>query len=253
MSKLTLIEKTIITNSLADLRTRKDWTLKEQCILFKIVQGLCPFMEMIKKDAFNALKYSDIDVSHIPNKYTFTRTELINIGFSAANFARDIDVTSDLLLEKKIKTSHPDIAACDESFAKAHWFNNIFYNKKEQKVEIIVNELILKIIMYFFKYTYLDLSQIVNIKSQYAFNIYVAIKMEIDYKKQTAYKYEISVDEFRESFDLIDKYRSINMLKKRALDIIKSEINEHTDLNLDYELSKDGARSFNTIIFNFSY
>lgn len=251
MTRDSLLDKILVTNPISDLKTRKGWTIKEQVILLKIMDELKPYMEMVKKIDYDNINFYDINVDSIPNSFFFSRKDLVDAGFNSRNFSRDIDEVTDLLLQKNIKTSHPEAINCHESFAKGSWFNTFYYSKKEQKVTVELNKLTLKLLVYFFRYSYLDLTRLINIKSLYAFNMYIAIKMEIDSKKNCK-EYIISIDDFRDAFDLQDKYRSVNMLEKRSLSFIKQEINEHTDLNIDYKLIKEG-RSYNKIKFFFDY
>lgn len=251
MTRDSLLDKILVTNPISDLKTRKGWTIKEQVILLKIMDELKPYMEMVKKIEYDNLNFYDIDVDSIPNSFSFSRKDLVDAGFNPRNFSRDIDEVTDLLLQKNIKTSHPEAINCHESFAKGSWFNTFYYSKKEQKVTVELNKLTLKLLVYFFRYSYLDITRLINIKSLYAFNMYIAIKMEIDSKKNCK-EYVISIDDFRDAFDLQDKYRSVNMLEKRSLSFIKQEINEHTDLHIDYKLIKEG-RSYNKIKFFFDY
>ena len=76
--------------------------------------------------------------------------------------------------------------------------------------------------------------------------------MDLDSSKGRCKKYIISLSDFRDSFDLNDKYRSTNMLKKKVLDLIVNHINEHTDINISYNLIKEG-RAYTKIEFSFDY
>ena len=62
----------------------------------------------------------------------------------------------------------------------------------------------------------------------------------------------IILSEFKERLGLSNKYEKIAHFKEYVLEVIKKEINKYTDINLDYELIKEG-RSFTKIKFNFDY
>ena len=53
---------------------------------------------------------------------------------------------------------------------------------------------------------------------------------------------EISLEEFRRMMKIEDKYKQVKDLKKRVLEPAKRQINERTDINIDYELIKQGRR-----------
>ena len=250
---LKLSDRIGITNILSDLKTKKIWTLSEQKILLLIMQKLNPYMKMISKTDFGQLKFYDINIEQLPTTFKFNRTDLIKIGFEPKHFARKIDEVTDLLLDKKIRTSHPEVMGCHESFAKANWFTGAFYNKKNQEVDIEVHPLALKMLSYFFKYSYIKIQNIADIKNVYALNIYIAIKIEIDSRRKSNIRsYDIYIDDFRHAFNIENKYKSIHMLKSRILDSVVREISKYTDILLSYELIKEG-RSFTKIKFTFDY
>jgi len=53
---------------------------------------------------------------------------------------------------------------------------------------------------------------------------------------------EISLEEFKRMMKIEDKYKQVKDLKKRVLEPAKRQINERTDINIDYELIKQGRR-----------
>ena len=253
MKILNLSKKIGITNILSDLKTKKIWTVYEQKVLLLIIKKLNPYMKMISREDFENINFYNIDVDEIPTTFTFNRSDLIKVGFEPKHFSRKIDEVTDLLLDKKIKTSHPEVLDCHESFAKANWFSNAYYNKKTQKIDLIISPLALKMLIYFSKYSYIGIEHIANINNVYALNVYMAIKMEIDSKyKRNIKEYCIYLDDFRNAFNIKNRYKSTNMLKNRVLSPLVVKISENTDLNLSYKLIKEG-RSFSKIMFYFDY
>ena len=254
MRDLSLTQRVGITNIITDLRTKKTWSIYETKILLLVFKKLNKDMKMISRNEYALLDFHNVDISGISNKVEFSRHELINVlNISSKNFSREIDKITDSIMEKRIKTTHPDISDCHESFEKAYWFPKASYSKKDCKVTLFIDDLALKMLMYFIKYSYVDFEFISNIKNIYSLNIYLLIKMELDSKRKLNIKnMDIDILEFKEHFNLSNKYRSSYMLKQKVLDIIKQEINEHTDISLDYNLKKEG-RSFTKIQFIFDY
>ena len=241
-----------ITNNFSAIRTKKGWSRLEQIILYTLTKSIQYDLSQIKKNEFTSYEMVDINVSNINSKIKLDRKDLILMGFDKKKFSREIREVSNSLLDKKIITSHPERVGCNDSFAMANWFNSFFYDKKTGYLDVEINEYALRLLKYFFKYSKINPNNIMNLKSTYSFNIYVAVKVDIDSSKGKCKQYTVSLSEFRDSFDLNDKYRSINMLKKKVLDLIAINITEYTDLNLNYELEKNG-RSYNNIKFNFDY
>jgi hypothetical protein len=252
MNELKLKDSINITNNFSAIRTKKGWSRLEQIILYTLTKSLEYDFKQLRKAEFSSYKIVDIDVSNISNKIRLNRENLILMGFDKHKFSREIKEVSNSLLDKKIITSHPERVGCKESFAMANWFNSFFYDKKTGYLDIEVNDNALRLLKYFFKYSRINPNNIINLKSTYAFNIYIAVKVDIDSSKGKCKQYKVSLSEFRDSFDINEKYRSINMLKKKVLDLIAIQISAYTDLNLSYELEKNG-RSYNNIKFSFDY
>ena len=50
----------------------------------------------------------------------------------------------------------------------------------------------------------------------------------------------ISLSELREKLGLVDEYKRIEAFKRRVLDLAVKQINEHTDITVEYEQHKQG-------------
>jgi len=86
-------------------------------------------------------------------------------------------------------------------------------------------------------FTRFNIQNIKPLTSIYAVRLYLLSKQFDD----TGWR-EINIDDFRKMLDLGDKYYRIFDLKKWVLDVAKKQINERTDINIDYELIKQGRR-----------
>ena len=86
-------------------------------------------------------------------------------------------------------------------------------------------------------FTRFNIQYIKPLTSIYAVRIYLLAKQFDD----TGWR-EINIDEFRKMLELGNKYYRVFDLKKRVLEPAKRQINERTDINIDYELIKEGRK-----------
>jgi plasmid replication initiation protein len=103
---------------------------------------------------------------------------------------------------------------------------------------------------YFFElknnFTALQLKSVLNCSSKYAKRLY---GIACQWRSVGSKRFEI--EELKKMLGLIDKkgneqFERINDFKKYVLDIAKQQINEHTDIEVDFELKKRG-RSFHWV------
>ncbi|TXH79213.1 MAG: RepB family plasmid replication initiator protein [Thiothrix sp.] len=97
-------------------------------------------------------------------------------------------------------------------------------------------------------FTRINLNSILSFSSKYAKRIYA-----IACQWKTAGKVTMDISEFKEILGIKDKeaveleqFTRISDLKKKVLDIAKTQINESSEINIDYELIKR-SRSFEQI------
>jgi plasmid replication initiation protein len=104
---------------------------------------------------------------------------------------------------------------------------------------------------YFFElkdnFTSLQLKSVLNCSSKYAKRLY-AIACQYRNMKFNP----MPLDDFKKMLGLIDKkgndtYENATNLKTKVLDVAKKQINENTDVQFDYKLTKVRSRSYNTI------
>lgn len=103
---------------------------------------------------------------------------------------------------------------------------------------------------YFFElknnFTALQLKSVLNCSSKYAKRLY---GIACQWRSVGSKRFEI--EELKKMLGLIDKkgneqFERVNDFKKYVLDIAKQQINEHTDIEVDFELKKRG-RSFHWV------
>ena len=94
----------------------------------------------------------------------------------------------------------------------------------------------------FVKYSKISFDCLVKLKSSYSIFTYIFIKIMKDishYKFINTETFDIL--EFKEKLFLKNKYKDINLFRARVLDVIKTEIDDNTDLTFKYELLKGNS------------
>ena len=86
-------------------------------------------------------------------------------------------------------------------------------------------------------FTRFKIQNIKPLTSSHAIRIYLMLKQYED----TGWK-EINFEEFKKMLELEYKYKNAYDLKRRVLEVAKKQINENTDIEVDYELIKKGRK-----------
>ena len=103
---------------------------------------------------------------------------------------------------------------------------------------------------YFFElknnFTAMQLKSVLNCSSKYAHRLYA---IACQWRSVGSKRFEI--EELKKMLGLIDKkgneqYEKVSQFKERVLDLAKTQINENTDIEIDFELKKRG-RSFHWV------
>lgn len=87
-------------------------------------------------------------------------------------------------------------------------------------------------------FTKFNIQNIKPLTSIYAIRIYELCKR---FHKDSRIK-EISIDELKKILQIENKYKQISDFRKRVLEVAKKQINKNTDLEVDYELIKEGKK-----------
>ena len=95
-------------------------------------------------------------------------------------------------------------------------------------------------------FTRFNIQNIKPLTSIHAIRIYLLAKQFDD----TGWR-EIDLEDFKKMLELGNKYYRIYDLKKYVLEVAKKQINKNTDINIDYELVKQG-RKYTKIRFRIS-
>jgi plasmid replication initiation protein len=121
---------------------------------------------------------------------------------------------------------------------KSRWVSQIAYVDDLAEVQIIFSPAVASMCSRLEKhFTSYDLAQVASLSSKYAVRLY---ELVISWKA-TGKTPEFSLAEFRNQLGLLDnEYTAMNNFKKYVLDLAVSQINEHTDIKLEYEQHKKG-------------
>lgn len=120
---------------------------------------------------------------------------------------------------------------------KSRWVDKIGYIDDLGCVELVfASDVIPLITRLEARYTEYELKQVVGLQSEYAIRLYELIIQWRSVGKTNL----ISLVELREKLGLVDEYKRIEAFKRRVLDLAVKQINEHTDITVDYEQHKQG-------------
>ena len=121
------------------------------------------------------------------------------------------------------------------SYMETHWVSSITY--KEGSVGLRFGKDIIPFISELSRnFTKYKLENVLQFRSSYSIRLYeLLVKWEGDSKY-------VELAWIKDRFQLEEKYKDITNLKRRVLDVAVKEINEHSDMKVDYEQVKRGRR-----------
>ncbi len=129
---------------------------------------------------------------------------------------------------------------------KSRWVSRIAYIDEHAEVEIVFADDVIPLITELeARFTQYELKQISGLSSTYAIRLY---ELLIAWRS-TGKTPILSLDEFKNKLGVnAGDYSRADNFKRRVLDIAISQINEHTDITVEYEQHKQGR-----IITGFSF
>ncbi|WP_182407637.1 replication initiation protein RepM, partial [Psychrobacter sp. GP33] len=120
---------------------------------------------------------------------------------------------------------------------KSRWVDKIGYIDDLGCVELVfASDVIPLITRLEARYTEYELKQVVGLQSEYAIRLYELIIQWRAVGKTN----QISLAELRGKLGLVDEYQRIEAFKRRVLALAIGQINEYTDINVEYEQHKQG-------------
>lgn len=139
---------------------------------------------------------------------------------------------------------------------KSYWIKNEFGDeilfawvdtlimRKNKSVEVVLSEALKPLLLNLSKsFTAYELINALCLRGRYSLRLYELAKSYL-----WLGKWAISVEDFRETMYLQQKYPLFKELKRNVIDCSIAEINKFCDINISYETIKKG-RSIDTIVF----
>tara|TARA_B100002003_G_scaffold245333_1_gene272959 strand:+ start:589 stop:1527 length:939 start_codon:yes stop_codon:yes gene_type:complete len=125
--------------------------------------------------------------------------------------------------------------------AAIRWLSKMVYNDNKGRIQIKFSEEVQPYLHELNKhFTTYCLDQIAQFKSIYSVRIYEYAIMNLNKSKKEKCQFEIEIKELKERLEIADKYKKFSHLKERVLERARKEINKHSDLNLSYNVIRDG-------------
>ena len=182
-------------------------TLQEQKIIFILVSK-------IKKDEGNF------------KKYTFSVKELAEIlGLNPNAYYSELKEITANLISRVLKIKE------NKGFLQVSWLSSAMYLEDLGLVELSFSEDLKPYLLQLGEhFTKLELKQLINLNSFYAIRVYELLKQYEKLKERI-----IQIDELKNILEISTGYELYSNLKIKVLEIAKREINQKTDLSIDYE------------------
>lgn len=248
------VEKSFYLTSLfSDIKTKHNWTTNETKLIMLLVSELSKY-KMYLPDFDNLENNDDFNelLSKVPLEYKFHRTTIKDVtNIQNSILAREIKKIIKGLLSKVMMMPHPIEKDDKDSLMGITLFTEMYYSNRTGYIDIVVNKKAIERLVAFAKYTKIDFANIVNIQNNYAIYTYLFFKILLD-TTRSENELDIILSDFKDRLGLNNKYQKLAHFKEYVLDVIKKEINDYTDLSLDYTLIKEG-RAFSRIKFTFNY
>lgn len=139
----------------------------------------------------------------------------------------------------------------DESVTKSRWIQDANYKKGEGKILVTLTRVVIdhvtKIDGFEQYFTTYHLKQTSNFKSVHAVRLYELLMQWKSISKTPMYE----LDTFRKQLGIgVNEYQRMEPFKRRVLDVAISQINEFSDITVEYEQHKSG-RSISGFSFSF--
>lgn len=133
---------------------------------------------------------------------------------------------------------------------KSRWVSQIAYADNSAQVELIFAPAVVPLITELEKhFTQYELEQIAGLNSAYSVRLYEVLMSW----RGTLKTGKIELSELRNRLGILDgEYQKMSDFKRRVLDLATAQINEHTDIRVQYQQHKSG-RKIVGFSFGFSF
>ncbi|WP_150464725.1 replication initiation protein [Francisella sp. XLW-1] len=253
MKQMSIMEKSFYLTSLfTDIKTQS-WSSSDIKIALLIIKKLNEHKVYLP----DLSEVEDLDqevnkrIKEIPKEMFISRSELISIlDIKSNHLARETNKIVRSMHNRSIINAYDLIYDKNtKGIGGVSWFE-YFKHNVNGGVDIKFTETSLKILLLMIRYVRIDLKTILSLNNSYSILSFIFFKTLKDASKKI--EEVIDINEFKEKMGLKGKYSEINLFRVRVLDVIKKEVNNNTEIDLKYDLIKEG-RSFKKIKFSFNY
>ena len=149
---------------------------------------------------------------------------------------RRIDNITDRLLDRVIEIRAQDEQGREEQFVKYNVFSRCQYDRGSGVVKAKFTEDMRPFLLRLKeKFTLYLITVFLRLRSKYSTQIYELLKM-----RQGLRRYRISVEEFRRTLALEEKYSRFSSLKRRVIEQARTELKDKADIYFTYNVLRDG-------------
>lgn len=183
-----------------------------------------------------------------PISNEFPREYKIDIARFAELFDRQHgEIYSDIKDAIKRRFWERDFSYQDENgkTVTCRWLSRIIHEDKSSYIKIKFSEDVQPYLCQLKKnFTTYYISQISKFKSIYSIRLYELSIMKIKQNKGIKISFSLKLEELKEMLDLNDLYSRFYNFKLRVLEPAKKEINKHSDIKFNYEITKEGRSEY---------
>lgn len=171
----------------------------------------------------------EFDVQEVPLK-------AITSDANESDLYRRVDAITDRLLEEVVEIRTEDERGDEDGFIKYNVFSRCQYEKGSGVIRAKFTEDMRPFLLQLKKkFTLYLITVFLRLRSKYSTQIYELLKM-----RQGLRRHRMTVEEFRHSLALEDKYPQFSSLKKRVLEQARRELKEKADIYFTYNVIRDG-------------
>lgn len=139
----------------------------------------------------------------------------------------------------------------DDEYCEAPVFIMARKKRNEDTMKFEFNPHIAKELEELRGYTWMYLSNLTGMNSQYAVRLYEFFAMRLGSHNMKG-TFDFDINKLRMFLDCTNKYSRFEAFERRVLKVAKEQINEKTNIKMSYKRAKTG-RSYNSIIFSFAW
>ena len=131
----------------------------------------------------------------------------------------------------------------DDGWLKIHWFSSIEYKKKDEIIEIKIDEKLKPYLLQLKKnFKYYELQYVMKMNSEYAIRIYELCKQYERLKTR-----EIILKKLQDLLQVPNSMMKYPHFRQKVLEVAKKEINKYSDIEIDYTPVKRGRSTYKII------